>query len=608
MLSRVRLQFGKVSNCIIILSCFIVVLPVSVFAQLGVIRAGLQSGVSVVCRPSYQIFLECSAVPGKPLTHTLSSILSDPTETQKYANLRSAGIPLSRVRTSLYPQIFWSLFEQDMKNSEGWWHIVPQGHQLDDTALGLWSIALTGTANRKGDILKHPKNIGKKLPLSEGTKIFFPVQVFSNEVKEKFAKRTPKDTKTQLPLEPIDTFDEEYAGNGTNEGNGTVVAKDLQYGKDTQGEYALYKLKGGETIYATIVRFTDYSEHADILKACEVVKKRNKIINERTVKPGTSIKIPIDMLSDIYQPGGKEERRIAEEVQRGVTQLKKSKTTVKTTDTLKGIVVIIDPGHGGRDHGAPREEKKIFEDEINYDIACRLKEYLEQKTRARVYITLKDESQGFKPTSQQTFNHDTDEYILVTPPHNPQDKTESANLRWLLANSIINRELKAKISREKMIFVSIHCDAIYKSSMRGLMIYTPGANYYKGIEKVPQINEINYGNYQEWKEHRPKSLTISQRIDAEARSKTFAQILIATAKKNGIAVHSNGPAIRNVIRKNKYSTYVPSVLRNTDIPTKVLIECANLGNNLDLKNVADPNWRQKMAETIAEALSIYFAP
>jgi len=325
------------------------------------------------------------------------------------------------------------------------------------------------------------------------------------------------------------------------------------------------------------------------------------------VKPGTSIKIPVDMLSDIYQPGGKEERRIAEEVRKGVTQLKKSKTTAKTTDKLKGIVVIIDPGHGGRDHGAPRNVEKIFEDEINYDIACRLKEYLEQKTQARVYITVKDESQGFKPTSQRTFRHDTDEYVLVTPPHNPQDTTESLNLRWLLASSIINKEIKEKIPREKMIFLSIHCDSNYHPSIRGMMIYIPGANYYKGIDKIAQINKIDYGKYKEWKEYRHKDLTLSQRIDVEARSKTFAQILITTAKKNHIAVHSNGSPVRNVIRKDKNRPYVPSVLRNTDIPIKVLIECANLGNNSDLKNVAEPNWRQKIAETIAEALFIYFS-
>ncbi|MGC9053127.1 MAG: N-acetylmuramoyl-L-alanine amidase, partial [Candidatus Hydrogenedens sp.] len=381
----------------------------------------------------------------------------------------------------------------------------------------------------------------------------------------------------------------------------------LQYGKDSLGEYATYKLQAGETIYSVIVRYTDYTEHADILRACEIVKKWNNIRNERMVKPGTSIKIPLDMLSDIYLPTGKEERRVADEVKKEVEQIKRTKKTAETTNALKGVVVIIDPGHGGKDHGAPREVEKIYEDEVNYDIACRLKEYLEQKTQARVYMTIRDESQNYTPSTNKRFINDKDEYVLVTPPHNPQDSVCSTHLRWLLANSIVRKEEKTKISREKIIFISIHCDAIYKSSIRGLMVYIPGANYYKGIEKLPKFgNKIDYSIYKEWREHQSRIYTTSERINIEARSRIFAQTLIKTAQKNKIKVHSNGSAIRNVIRKTKYNVYVPAVLRNTNVPTRVLIECANLANPSDLQNVADPEWRQKMAQTIAEALSSYF--
>jgi len=384
--------------------------------------------------------------------------------------------------------------------------------------------------------------------------------------------------------------------------NGSSAGKDLEYGKDNQGAYAVYKIKAGETIYSVISRFTDYAEHADILKACEIVKKRNKIADERAVKPGTPIKIPVDMLSDVYQPSGTESRRIAEEVRKEVEQLKRERKSARSPDTLQGVVVIIDPGHGGRDHGAPKYAEKIFEDEVNYDIACRLKEYLEQKTRAKVYITLKDPSQGYTPSARRTFEHDTDEYVLVTPPHNPYESNVSANLRWLLGNSIIRKEMNKKMSREKMIFISIHCNSL-KSSMRGMMIYIPGAQYYSGIEKV---TGADYSIYKEWKEHQPKTWTLSQRIDAEARSRTFAQILLATAKKNNIAINYNGSPIRNVIRKSKSHVFVPSILRNTDIPTKVLIECVNLNNPQDLRNASDPEWRQKMAKTIADALFVYF--
>lgn len=595
--------------------CFIVVTLISVllsllsYAQSGIIRVGFQSGVSVVCRPSYQIFLECSAISGKPLNQVLYSVLADTTEAQKYVGLRSAAIPLSRVKITLYPQIFWLLFEQDPKDAGGWLHIVPEGYSFDGNALNLWSIVLTGTSERATDVLKHLKNRGKKLPLSTGEKIFFPTNYLVPELKEKMSKLQAMPSKvSKVILEPMNTMENEFAEQGGSVINGMALSSGLQYGKDTEGEYTVYTLKRGETLYGIVVRFTDYFENRDILEACEIIKRRNKIVNERAIEPGTTIKIPIDMLSDTYLPEGKEERRVADEVKRETELMARRKEARVSVGGLKGVVVVIDPGHGGKDHGAPRYAEKIFEDEVNYDIACRLKEYLEQKTQAKAYMTVKDESQGFKPTSQRIFQHDTDEWVLVTPPHNPQDFATSANLRWLLANSIMRKEEKAGISREKMIFISIHCDVLYKSSMRGLMVYIPGANYRNGIEKLPQKSrEVNYTLYNEWKEYHPKVLSKSQLIKEEVRSKTFAQILITTAKKNNIAVHGNGSAVRNVIRKSNRSVYVPSVLRNVEIPTKVLIESANLNNPDDLRNVADPRWRQKMAETIAEALANYFA-
>ena len=609
-LLEVGIKFYKRCNHVIVLVCLFIFSSFLLHAQTGVIRAGLQTGVSIVCRPSYQIFLECSAVPGKPLPQILYSVLLEPAEAQKYTNLRAVAIPLNRVRTSLYPQIFMALFEQDRKDNEGWWHTVPQGHQLDDKALDLWTIALSGTIIRRGDILRHPKNAKKRLPLSTGDQIFIPSQIFTAELKEILPRAiVHTDNKsTQIVLEPIDVFDEEFAGTPVVDVNGRVATKDLRYGRDEQGEYAGYKLKTGETIYSTIIRFTDYTEHKHVLEASTTIKKRNKIANERTIKPGTEIKIPLEMLSDIYQPGNKEERRIAEEVKKEVEQIKRTKKTARGQNALKDVVVIIDPGHGGKDHGTFQYLHNIIEDEVNYDIACRLKEYLEQKTQARVYMTVKDIDQGFKTTERRTFVHDTDEIVLVTPPHNPQDSTVSANLRWLMANSIIKKEEKTKIPREKMIFLSIHCNFLNQSSIRGLMIYIPGAIYYKEIEKITPNKGFDYTRFKEGKDHQPRNLTLSQRIDAEARSKTFAQILITVARKNNIAIHNNGAPIRNVIRRSKKTAYVPSVLRNINVPTKVLLECANFKNPDDLKNMADSKWRQKMAETIAEALKVYFDP
>jgi N-acetylmuramoyl-L-alanine amidase len=48
------------------------------------------------------------------------------------------------------------------------------------------------------------------------------------------------------------------------------------------------------------------------------------------------------------------------------------------------------------------------------------------------------------------------------------------------------------------------------------------------------------------------------------------------------------------------------VLRNTLVPTKVLIECANLTNPTDCKWASQPWWRQRFAEACVQALKDYY--
>ena len=52
--------------------------------------------------------------------------------------------------------------------------------------------------------------------------------------------------------------------------------------------------------------------------------------------------------------------------------------------------------------------------------------------------------------------------------------------------------------------------------------------------------------------------------------------------------------------------YVPAVLRNTKVPTKILVETANLKNRTDRKRLADPWWRQQFAIAYVDALKEYY--
>jgi N-acetylmuramoyl-L-alanine amidase len=91
-------------------------------------------------------------------------------------------------------------------------------------------------------------------------------------------------------------------------------------------------------------------------------------------------------------------------------------------------------------------------------------------------------------------------------------------------------------------------------------------------------------------------------------SRAFAATLVSTLRTNNppIKVHDAGDPIRNVIRQSGGRAYVPAVLRNNLIPTKVLVEVANMTNPTDQKHLADPKWRQWFAEAFVDALRNHY--
>ncbi|MBI1320024.1 MAG: hypothetical protein GC168_13930 [Candidatus Hydrogenedens sp.] len=376
----------------------------------------------------------------------------------------------------------------------------------------------------------------------------------------------------------------------------------LVYGKDDQGEYAAYPIQRGEAVYTSVVvRFTDYRTNEDIHDACRIVLARSGIADPRKIEPGEMIRIPLEMLSDRYWPKGSVQRsnydsvRVEAERQRG--------QRVESKD-LDGVVVIIDPGHGGEDTGAMYAAAGLYEDELNYDIACRLKETLETNSRAKVYMTLTDPKQGFNKTDATRFAFDRQEELLTNPRYLNQNAKISANLRWYLANDIYNKELKGGIDPRKVVFISIHCDALF-ANMRGTMIYVPGAKYRRDRE-LP--SGVIYASYLETNGHSAVTTTGEDRTRDEAVSRNFAEVIIKQLRNANpqIAVNRHGDPIRNVIRQGKNTAYVPAVLRNNLVPTKVLLETANMNNPTDRERLADPDWRGWYAEAIHRALLEYF--
>lgn len=633
-----------------------------------VVRQRLADGVFACIRDGQFIFLECR--PGADPQAMLSPYLYDDAQWARYKGLQSVAIPTQQLNGATQRSMIEALFPEDYADEKGWWHTVgftgDQGEQTWHAVAG-W---FTGHNRNVATLIHLPENKGVGPRLQRGQQIFIPVHMLLSDFRTPSPNRpapkpqpapkvaavveanpvemkqeatlpavpNPKSLRTSPPVRtktpaatpaiPVATLVDELEGyeqadeimptpknspapeemqfplgvEQENADNLAAVAAGLTYGQDAEGAYASYKLQRGEAIYTSVVvRFTDFQLSEDINNACRRVLERSGITDPRRIDAGQAIRIPMEILSDRYWPEGSTERREFEAMTTEAARLQQARVQSKDLD---GVVVVIDPGHGGADQGASHPSSGLYEDELNYDIACRLKILLETQTQAKVHFTMHDPKQGFEPRDVTRFASDKNEELLTTPRYWNAEAKTSANLRWYLANDIYDRGVRKGLDPRKVVFISIHCDDLHEK-MRGTMIYVPGAKYRRDRE---QPSGVVYAKYEETNGHAAVTTTGPDRVRDEALSRNFAQTIINTLNAHNpkIAVNKHGDPIRNVIRQGGGTAYVPAVLRNNLIPTKVLLETANLNNAQDRERLADPEWRQWYANALHQALLTHF--
>lgn len=549
------------------------------------VRVPLDEASFAVLRNGRLLVLEC-----KPPTANHEAFfrkyLREDAEWKSYALSSYVAIRFSELNPRTQREVLLTVFDQDLVDEQGWHHVaVADGGQPES----LWSLAewLTGSGNNHEKIAAS--NGLTRNVLEPGQKVLIPRDLLLEGMREPTMDRLPALEETPaLPEEETDLGD---------------VARHLNFVKRGRKDYAVYRLRPGEALYtAVVVRFTDIRENVDILRACEVLQKESEIDDVTDMDPGTEIYIPIEMLADRFKPASDPQRQEYESI---LAEAERLRGQVKTKD-LDGVVVILDPGHGGKDRGtqATKNGYSIYEDEVAYDVVCRIKQLLESQTRAKVYVTMLDPDQGYTPTDAEQFVDDDDEVVLVTPNYRNEDAKVSANLRWYLANSIFRREVKNNVDPRKIIFTSIHFDSLFNGKLRGTMVYIPGAAHRRDSERGGSM--AVYGKYSEVQEEPVALASAADRRRDEALSRNFAATLLEELGRARIKRHSIGDPIRNVIRQSGGKQYVPAVLRNTLVPTKVLVECANLTNPTDCKWASQPWWRQRFAEAYVAALKAHF--
>jgi N-acetylmuramoyl-L-alanine amidase len=369
----------------------------------------------------------------------------------------------------------------------------------------------------------------------------------------------------------------------------------LSFEQDGMGKYAAYYLRKGETLYSSVVmRYTDQVDPKGVNDLAQAVARRSGIPDVRGIPPGTLVKIPVEVLASPFQPEGTaalaEERQVRAEVRRTPRVLAGAQ--------LKGVCIVLDPGHGGVDQGA--SANGVWESDYVYDITMRVKRMLEEETEAQVACTLRYPGLGFRvreripaPTGQAE--------VLTTPPFANDGESPNAvsvHLRWVLANQVFARFDRTGDAR-KTLFLSFHADSLHPSA-RGTMVYVPGAT---GVPSSFSLSPVRLVRVQEAAGGQVR-FSLRERLQGEARSRQFAEVLLDTLGKDGIPVHANRP-IRNLVARGG-RPFIPAVIRYNTAATKVLMEVLNLTNPDDADNFKDPDFRERFARAVVDGIQAYY--
>lgn len=370
----------------------------------------------------------------------------------------------------------------------------------------------------------------------------------------------------------------------------------LTFEEDGEGRYAAYRLRKGEALYSSVVmRYTERVSPKEVNELALELARRSGIPDLRAIPPGQVVRIPVELLAGPFQPEGTralaEDREMREEVRRT--------RGIDGGPRLKGVRIVLDAGHGGIDRGAAGQG--VWESDFVYDIAMRILRILSQDTDAQVTSTIRYTAQGLKPRDRIT-GPSAGAEILTTPPFPNDGESPSAvsvHLRWVLANDQFLAFARKKGDPQKTIFLSLHADSLHPSA-RGAMAYVPGApfvpaSFTLGPRRGAAVAEMKRGAR--------VALGARERLQSEARSRLFSEVLLRALRKDDIAVHANRP-IRNVIHRDG-KTFVPAVIRHSTAAAKVLLEVLNLQNEEDAASLRDPAFRERYAEAVVRGIQAY---
>lgn len=366
--------------------------------------------------------------------------------------------------------------------------------------------------------------------------------------------------------------------------------RELSYGSDADGDYAVYELEPGEALYSSVVvRFTGRLFAADVNPLAQEIARRSGIADVTDIPVGYQVKIPLDLLLPEYLPRDNP-RRV--EYEEGLSRSAQFSNSVRSRD-LSGITVVLDAGHGGRDVGATTGG--VWESLYVYDIMLRVRRELLARTAAKVVATTRAGS-SFTIENADVLSYSKSHEVMTTPPYPITDARVGVGLRWYLANSVVD-----PAKPEQTVFLSIHADSLHPS-VRGAMVYVPG------LLPIPSRYGLSAAVYTQREEVRARptvSFSKQERVESEGLSRDLANKIIAGFRGKRIGIHPNKP-VRDRIVRRRGRPWVPAVLRYNAVPAKVLVEVCNLANDEDRRLIQTREFRQRVAEALVQGILDYY--
>jgi N-acetylmuramoyl-L-alanine amidase len=524
-------------------------------------------------------------------------------------------VPFALLRPELQKQIAKTLFPNDRATAGGWQHIVIGGAASSAQAAtregeSLWNIAEWFTGEGANYLAVRKANPAQGLSTRNGDVILIPKELltaaFRNEV-----PRAPKGATSQS-MEDVNApkatevrkTEDDPVERAAENANAPVAAVEavaggvasLTYVRNTAEPYAIYRLQKGEALYSSVaIRFTGRVYAKDVGDVLERLVKFNGIDDVSRIPVSYPVRIPLELLLPEYLPADDPTRVASEEAKRESAKLARRTHAAG----LFGVTVILDAGHGGRDAGTTHDG--VWESSYVYDVMCRLKRILETKTAARVAATTASKGRGYDIEDDDWLSDRTDHTVLTSPQYTlDDDPTVGVNLRWYLANSIFRRAIRKGAPKEKVVFLSIHADSLHPS-LRGAMVYIPGERYVTGAyQKTGDV----YFARAEVREHPVVRHDEKESLAAEGLSRDLAESVVDAFESKGLKVHPFNPVRDNVVRNGR--EWVPAVIRYNVVPTRLLLEVCNLGNEKDRKLMTTKAYRQHVAEAVVDGLRSFF--